>query len=309
MGVNLYELGRMSLEQKFKAGKGRSKHEDKGNNGNLVPYDYIYTYQTLKKYIWHYRKFCSYLLSRGIKAQTFFEMVIHLQEYIDYMCGLGYSAWTQKLAVSAIRKATDVYTPVNTHAARRQDIKRSRKHANDEYILEKYVQYPDVVRLCLCAGPRKDKELAKLRGTDLRKLNGKLYVFIQQGKNGQERFAPLVGSAAEIRAVVKLFKAAGNGLVFQSVPSDLDVHALRAIYACRVYLTCARPIDAITNRKDKYYFRRDMRGLIADKTAMRKASEALGHHRVSVIGAHYMWALEYVKSTNFRLLLKAADMG
>lgn len=306
MGVNLYKLGRESLEKKYEAGKGRSKYNDKRNNSNTVPEEYIYTYQTKNKYLVHFRKFNSYLISRGVKAQDFEEMVSHLQEYLDYLSVNSVSSWTQKLVVSAVRKATDVYIPVHTSPARRQDIKRSRSHANDRFILAVYEKYPDTARLCLCVGPRKNKELAVLRGTDLRMINGQYYVHIRQGKNGQERNAPVIGSAEEIRTIVKLFRDAGNRLVIEHLPGKLDVHALRAIYACRVYLAHARPLGTL-GKKEKYYFRAEMKGTVTDRAAMLMASEALGHHRISVIASHYMWALEYVESTDFQQLFRKKD--
>lgn len=66
-----------------------------------------------------------------------------------------------------------------------------------------------------------------------------------------------------------------------------DIHSYRADYATAIYLTNARPLDQIP-KCDRYYCRKDKKGIWYDKEAMKITSKALGHSRISVIAEHYL---------------------
>ena len=48
----------------------------------------------------------------------------------------------------------------------------------------------------------------------------------------------------------------------------------------------ARPLDTLA-RKEKYFCKRDRRGVVYDRRAMLQVSRQLGHNRISVIVGHY----------------------
>ncbi|WP_172807850.1 hypothetical protein [Christensenella intestinihominis] len=48
-----------------------------------------------------------------------------------------------------------------------------------------------------------------------------------------------------------------------------------------------RPMDGL-DRKEKYYCRRDKKGIVYDRQAMLYVSRQLGHNRVSVIAGNYL---------------------
>lgn len=93
-----------------------------------------------------------------------------------------------------------------------------------------------------------------------------------------------------IKAVVNRIKnTPPNQLVWSKLPTRADIHSYRADYCMVIYQQHARPIDVIP-RKERYYCRGDLKGVIYDKRAMLVASRALGHNRIGVIAGHYLYA-------------------
>ncbi|MBQ0092262.1 MAG: hypothetical protein KBS45_02905, partial [Clostridiales bacterium] len=86
-------------------------------------------------------------------------------------------------------------------------------------------------------------------------------------------------------------KAAGSGRVFRKIHSAFDEHSYRALYAARFYKQIARPVKEIP-REDRYYCRKDLKGLVLDKAAMLEISHSLGHNRIDVIAEHYAQFIE-----------------
>lgn len=299
--ANIYEEAKSNLERKYEAGKGRSKHRDKSQNGGKVPMEYIYMITTLHLYVRILKSYRAYLEKYRLRYYSLQHMALYLQSYVYYLDDIGYSAWTIKTYVSSLKKALDIKGHIWTPTRHRINTRRSREHANARYLREKSKKYKRHILFCICTGLRKYKELACVRGTDLLYYGSTPYLFVPKGKAGQAREVQIIGTQAEIQCVVKMCEDAGEDLVFPGIPRDLDVHALRAIYACRVYLHAARNLDMV-ERENLYVFRNDMGGLVTDKVAMWIASEYLGHHRISVIATSYMWALDFVRSADFSWL-------
>lgn len=310
-------IGPALLQQMYDAGKGRSKYLDKRANGNKVPMDKIYCYTTLVLYIRIWTYFWAYLRANAYKHRSIGALTTYLQWYADYLWDMGYSAWTIKTRVSAVKKGLGIDTVIWTAPRHRKDIHRSRGHANDQYLRRKAKKHRCIVLFCICVGLRKRKELKHVHGSDLIVRNGKAYIHVRKGKGGQARYVEIIGSQTEINIIIAMCKNAvkaarkkaeatgilgeNDDLLFPFVPGDLDVHALRAIYACRAYLHVARSIDIIPD-EDQYHFRFDMGGLVTDVKAMMYATEQLGHHRIGVIAGNYMWPLDYVMHADFSWL-------
>lgn len=125
-----------------------------------------------------------------------------------------------------------------------------------------------------------------LRGTALyQDPSGTYYIHVTSGsKGGRERYAPVIG---DIELVCKLCRDAGKNKVFPSIPSAADVHSYRAEYATQIYKQYVRPLEHL-ERHEIYYCRGDRKGEKFDRTAMKKASQALGHNRISVVAGHYL---------------------
>ena len=127
-----------------------------------------------------------------------------------------------------------------------------------------------------------------LRGTDLLEKDGKFYLHIHSAtKGGRERISPIIGSDEEIKAVVNRMREVGSGKVFSKIHKAADIHSYRSDYCTKVYKLYARDLNFLSY-KEKYYCKKDLAGTCYDREAMRKASESLGHSRVSVIAGHYL---------------------
>lgn len=281
-----------SLRRMFASGKGHSKHLDKQlYDGKPAP-DKIYVDTTLRTYRQGCNKFCDFLEIVSVKTRDLEELEPYVQPFIDWMIEQCYSAYTIHTWVSAVCKVLGVSLDAYTLPKReRKDVKRSRQSVKSDAHFAPY-KHQDLITFCRCVGPRNTKELQMLRGSDLCEYpDGSYAVHIAKGKGGKERYAPVYGSPAEVELVAELMRKAGDGLVWPHVHSAADIHSYRAEYACRIYKAHARPLDTLT-RKEKYYCRKDMAGVVYDRAAMLAASKALGHNRVDVIAQSYLWALE-----------------
>ena len=280
------------LKQMFAKGKGSSKHADKANNEGKPSKEKIYVDSTMKTYRQGWNHFCSFLKDMGVSTRNLSIVNCYVQPFIEYMIEKGYSAYTIHTWTAAVVKVLGL--PLSDYRMpkrQRQDITRSRLPVKSDAHFSPS-NHQDLIAFCRAVGPRNDKELAKIKGSDLfEQEDGSFAVFIAQGKGGKKRYAPICGSSAEVAAVVSMMRVAGEDLVFPHIPDAADIHSFRADYACRVYSAHARPINEIP-REDRYICRKDMAGVIYDKRAMMVASKALGHSRLDVIALSYLWALD-----------------
>lgn len=99
---------------------------------------------------------------------------------------------------------------------------------------------------------------------------------------------PVMG---DVELVRRLCKAAGDGQVFPAVNQNADIHSYRAVYCRRVYEKYARDISTLP-RSERYHCHADKAGVVYDRAAMKMASEALGHSRISVIASSYLYVGE-----------------
>lgn len=214
----------------------------------------------------------------------------YVVKYMQHLQQQEYSAYTQKLILSALCKLYSEYPtegrpfdlPDQQQARHRANITRSREHVErDQHFSEE--RNTDIVTFCRCTGLRR-AELQQIRGID---LDGSSLMVYRGTKGGRVRIVPIVGSADEIAAVQQMAAAAGNNKIFPHISSAMDVHHYRSVYCQRVYDQYARPLEQIP-QSDRYYCRSDRRGVIYDKKAMLQASRALGHNRISVIAGHYL---------------------
>ena len=140
-------------------------------------------------------------------------------------------------------------------------------------------------------------ELSKDQARELQALNDALdfykkypqydtYVCYRKDKGGRTRFSPIIGDHKE--EIVQRFRdTPADEKVWKAVPSAADIYSYRGDYAVALYREHARPLEQC-GKREIYYCRGDMRGCHYDKVAMRVASKALGHNRLSVIAGHYL---------------------
>lgn len=269
----------MTLNDRLAIGRKKNAHKAAD-----ITYKYIYSWETYRSYLKH----CCYFVkwcSKTHGCKTLEECHPYMQEWMKTRKSL--SPYTQKLEVSALAKLYGYRTgelDINTASRCRKDIKRSRNEVSrDRHFSEQ--KHADFVAFCRSTGLRRG-ELKALRGTALyQDPSGTYYIHVTSGsKGGRERYAPVIG---DIELVCKLCRDAGKNKVFPSIPSAADVHSYRAEYATQIYKQYVRPLEHL-ERHEIYYCRGDRKGEKFDRTAMKKASQALGHNRISVVAGHYL---------------------
>lgn len=275
------------LSDKMRAGVGTSKHADKETRkttGEDPAQGKIYSYETYKSYLkqaCYFAKYCK--AEHGSK--TLEDCRQYIDEYIQKGIDDSKSTSTLKLIASALAKLYDCHTTdfIPTPPRKRSEIKRSRGEAvRDKHFSEKNNR--NLVTFCKNTGLRR-KELTRVCGTALIFTGGKYCVRVLNGKGGKIRTVPIIG---EVEFIVNLMKAAGSKRLFDSIPGAADIHGYRRQYAVTYYEQIARPLDTLT-KKQKYYCRGDKQGNVYDRKAMLEVSHALGHNRLNVIAAHYLY--------------------
>ena len=289
--------GLEKLEKMYRTGKGTSKHGDKVAGSGAIA-GKIYSDVTLHTYKQAWVDYCTRMKETGYKVNGHSPRT--LQEALGFMPlyvagnksrpgkdpGSTLSAWTQRTYFAGAAKvlgcsASDYDLPTRSYS----NIKRSRGIVkSDGHFSEE--RNGELLSFARATGLRNEKELQQIRGTDLVVFPGGGYGIRVKGKGGRIRTAPIVGSSAEVAAVVGRMTAAGSTRVWERVPKRADIHACRREYAQRVYNSHARPIEEIP-QSERYYCRNGSTA-IYDRRAMLIASQALGHSRINVIAGHYL---------------------
>ena len=259
---------------------GRKKKPDKLYG---ISQNYIYSWETYHSYLKH----CCYFVKwckENHGCKTIEQCKAYASEWMKTREHL--SVYTQKMEASALVKlygCTLEELNIHTAARQRKDITRSRNTVKrDKHFSES--NHAELVAFCRATGLRR-AELQALRGTALYQDSSGYYLHITSGsKGGRERYAPIIGDKD---LVIRLCQQAGDGKVFEKVPSGADIHSYRRDYATAVYQQHARPLEQL-NVKEKYYCRGDRKGEVFDRAAMRITSNALGHGRIEVIAGHYL---------------------
>ncbi len=275
-----------SLFKKYKIGCGLPKHTRK-NEHNSTPYIHsIDTYKTYKKQVKYFIDWC---YEHNIKTPE--EAIKNAPLYLKELEEQGLSAWTISTRLSAIAKAWGISTldiPYTAPQRKRANVKRSRFAAErDKHVSP--LENKDIITFCRCTGLRKNKELAKVQRSDVTVTPSGSYIDIK-GKGGKPRKVPIITKDnEEITIINRILNK--EGLLFPHIPTNLDVHSLRSEYACRIYTKYARPINDVP-ANERYTCRRDMKGKVFDKKALRITSKTLGHSREEVVVNNYLWKLK-----------------
>ena len=287
------------LEEKLAIGE--SKHQAK-LEGNAQAG--IYSWETFHAYMRHDVYFVEYCKAEH-GCKTLQECRQYVDEWLESRSRL--SPYTQKLEAAALAKLYGCSSKdfVATSPRHRADITRSRgEKKRDKHFSEE--RNKDFVDFCKGTGLRRS-ELECLTGDRLVYIDGKPHIDVLRGsKGGKLRTAPIVG---EVDKIVSMMVKSGSGKVFDRIPNGADIHGYRSEYATAVYMAHARSYSECKadhefwnkehyNGKGKprggydkdcvYHFQGDRKGDWLDKRAMLKASEALGHNRISIVAGHYI---------------------
>ena len=297
---NLYMQANEIMKELFCP--GASKHEAKqrardayftgGADSGLTEKQYIdrelqahiFSYKTYATYAKHQHYFLDWCRENyGCKQLS--DCRSHADEWLKQREAEGKSAYTLKLETAAIAKvfkepSTNFY---KTEARVREKITRSRGTAKRDYGFN-IANNAEIINFARGTGLRRS-ELESLTGKQLVEVKAGEYRLMIKGKGGRVRMAPIVGPHAQ--QIIDKCKASGDGLVWGKAPSHMDVHSYRSDYATAIYKAYERDISSLS-QKEKYFCRSDRKGTCFDRQALKEASEALGHSRVSVVAEHYI---------------------
>lgn len=273
-------VGQVKRELDNKLAIGESKHKDKALG---LTKDKIYSWGTYRAYLKHncyFVKFCK----EKYNCKTLEQCRQYANEWLETRKHL--SSYTQKLERSALIKLYNEKSEnfKKIESRKRENISRSRgEKIRDKHFSEK--KHQEFINFCKSTGLRR-AELAVLTGDKLKfRENGDVYIIVDKGsKGGRYREVPVIDN---IQLVIDKMQAAGTSKVFEKIFNGADIHSYRAEYCTAIYKKFARDIKNIP-KSEKYYCRKDLKGVCYDKLAMLQASQALGHNRISIIAGHYI---------------------
>jgi integrase len=213
-----------------------------------------------------------------------------LREYADELTSVylsdrieqRYSAWTLQTERSALRiffQNRDLASSVVLPKRRRENIVRSRRPAVRDQHFQPMNWLP-LIDFCQACGLRRE-ELRDLYVRDVyhRKRDGQLVVHVVKGKGGKDREVPVFpGREPSAREVIEGREPAEH--VFDRIPNNLDIHAIRRQFAQELYeYLSGRPLPPLEGR---------LRSADLDRDAALYVSRCLGHNRIDIIFGHYL---------------------
>ncbi len=281
--------------------------------------DKIHSITTYKNYKKILKQFIKWLRINHPDASSINKAVKYTPEWLSSLEAAGLSAWSVKTYRAAINKfygikPGDEYYYV-TAVRQRSAIKRSRH--TDTTSRSKNDERNSITDFCKATGLRR-RELEALKGSDLydfdelealrlRSDDPKdiaalanamaighkgSFVLVKSGKGGKRRYAPVIGNNSE-EVIQKIKSTPGDKKVWGRVSKSIDIHALRAQYSADLYKAIARDVSTI-QKKDKYFCRKELAGVVLDKNAMKKVSLALGHNRINIIAYSYAYKFNII---------------
>ena len=278
-----------TVKAMFARGYGKSKHKYKKSHHGKPDTTVCYSDQTALNCYKTAMTFLGWTLRSGLLARvhSWTALVIFIQVYLDERAETC-SPYTVHTDVTYLCKLFGVPMSDYDYPPRcRADVKQCRDTLVRFQVFER--KYPELVSFCLCTGLRKGKELAVAQGDHLRFRRGEALLHVI-GKGGLVRDVPIIGSPEDCALAIRLCREAGSELIFPTLPREVPVHGLRAMYVSAQYLMLARPVAELP-KEERYVCRGDYKGIVLDRTALAKISPTIGHKRVGVLVQSYIWPL------------------
>lgn len=258
---------------------GHSKHLDKQENQTQ---DKIYSYSTFNNYKQKCCDFAKYA-KKEHHCKTLEQAKPFVIDFLKSKIDANYSIWTIKLYCAALSKLYQekFSTQIDLPQRHRDQIKRSRLDAiRDKHFSETKNQA--LIDFCKSCGLRRH-ELENLKGKDLIYRDGQYYIFVENGKGGKSRYVPILYNNE--KTIEKMQSVLPNERVWGKVHSCCDIHSLRREY-CNAFYNSLCP--SFIPKEDRYYCRRDKKGVVYSRSSMMMVSNALGHSRISIIAYNYL---------------------
>lgn len=264
---------------------GESRHAGKIDG---TASDKIYSFQTLTNYQKtgiQFARWCEQQHHEHVVSR----MEQYVPEYIQQMRDSGKSAYSQKAALSGLRKlyGTDKFRDVETDARHRINITRSRNETvSSRHFSEK--RNAELVNFCQKTGLRRS-EVENLKGDRVVFKGDQAYIQGVKGKGGRVRDVRILGNDQAV--IDRIQNTPSDERVWGIVSSAANIHGYRADYAAELYREVARPVDELRD-DERYIARADMAGEVFDRQALQVVAENLGHSRVSVCVQNYLYDIE-----------------
>jgi len=203
-------------------------------------------------------------------------------DYLSDRIVQRYSAWTLQTERSALRiffQNRHLASNVTLPQRKRENITRSRRPAIRDQHFQPHNWLP-LINFCKACGLRRE-ELRDLHVRDVyhRKRDGQLVVYVAKGKGGKDREVPVFpGRELSVLEVIKGREPDEH--VFNRIPSNMDIHAIRRQFAQELYEHLSgRPLPPLKGR---------LKSLDLDRNAALYVSQCLGHNRIDIIFGHYI---------------------
>lgn len=285
--VSLAEQLKNTLTAKLAIGRSKAKDKKDGIDCR----DYIYSWNTYKTYYREGKRFINFCKAKGYKCRTLADCRPYCDEWLADSIERNLSPFTLKLYVATLSKIYSETSEsfIDTPARLRKNVFRSRREAvrDRNFSAEKHA---DLLEFAASTGLRR-AEIKALRGSKLiQDADGNYRILVNSAsKGGRPREALIIGN---VQKIVDMMRAAGEGKVFPGgINSSIDIHHLRATYACDLYRHLMKTEGIPDDRNDRYICRRDMRSRVYSKKLMAVVSENLGHSRIGVIAQAYLYQL------------------
>lgn len=274
------------LEKKVRF--GLSRKEVKRENDGKSPY--IHSFDTYKTYVSKATAFGEWV-KKTYGEKDVSKMRCYVKPYLEYLTAKKLSPFSVRTYAQAIAKLYDCTSKdfdFEYEPRTRAIIKRSRnavKNFNEEH-------YRYVTDFIDATGLRRHEVLA-LKRKEIYHRDGVLYVFVRQGKGGKEREVSILAEDEETVLAARDRAANDDAKLFRKsdIPTRVPCHAHRAKFAARRYKLIARPIADVPQH-EKYFCRKDKKGLVLDKLAMQQVSKLLGHNRTGIIASNYSYQMD-----------------
>ena len=246
----------------------------------------IFSFKSFESYLDTAKAFAKWCKEQGV-GKDLQKAKALTSEFVKERIEKGYSAWTIKKDVAALRKIfdRDVCRDIKLPQRSTYEIKRSRNDKHNKVI---YERHRDIVDFCRGTGLR-EKELLRVRVSDVYEKDRRLFVHVECGKGGRKREVPILREYEKrVREIVKIAKKRGEDRLFKNVDERIDVHGLRREYARARYKELERELgrEGRELSREESYITKD--GHIYDKVILRELSKNLGHNREDVVVKHYL---------------------
>ena len=277
---------------------GESKHvvkqqmlkKAKENDTPYEPIKGIYSKATLKTYQKACEQFSTYLRTKHPEVKRFANGRPFIEEWLESLRD-DHSAWTLATYGSGVACAYDIRKTdimFDFPERSRENIIRSRENISYRNSDPKY---EDAITFCKATGARRGGVLRVTKKDIRQKEDGTYEIFLRE-KNGMSGYRQVLPEFQE--EVLRIINESpgyllpdGENRVFRKNMLPTELHSNRAFYASKLY-DYYEGLGTYTTG-EKYYCRKDMKGIVFDKGILKAVSEQLFHHRLDVVVTNYLY--------------------